>query len=149
MAIYTTENIKSYRRPAEILELVEAFERCTLPVEAWNGETFLTLAFWYLYLNPVAEAERLMCESAARCNFENGSNVNSFVLPAKARRARLLTAMNDFIKIHKSEKSFVALANLVLRRFAGQSIGLEVRRRAFEFYSNPVMNSRTREALEQ
>jgi len=145
MAFYPTEKIRSYRRAAEILEIIAAFEHCTLPLSEWNNETYLTVAFWYLYLNSPAEAERLMNESAARYNFENGLNPNRFEHFEKAKLSFLLTAINDCIKIYKGERSFVALANLVLKRFADQNRQLENYRRAPVFFPETFSNPQNAE----
>ena len=103
-----------YRQSAEILSLIEAFEHCTLPLSKWTQETYLTIAFWYLYLNSLTEAERLMSESIGRYRFENGLNLMQPGSHGKAKMPSLFLTINDLIKIHKGEKSFVELANLVL-----------------------------------
>ncbi len=139
MAFYPTTKIRSYRTAAEILELIEAFEHCLLPLSAWTNETYLTLAFWYLYLNSLPEAERLMSASLARYNFENGLNPNPFERFEKTEISALLGAINDFIKLYKSEKSFVVLANLILTRFTDQNLRLKNYRRAQVFFPQAVV----------
>jgi len=140
MAFYTTKKIRNYRTAAEILEIIEAFEHCTLPLSEWNNETYLTVAFWYLYLNSLPEARQLISENLARFNFENNLNVNQFSLSGKAENALLLTAISAFIKIYKGEKSFAALANLVLKRFTTENRQLRNYRRAQVFFPNAVIS---------
>ena len=140
MAFYPTKKIRSYRTSAEILEIIGAFEHCTLPLSEWNNETYLTVAFWYLYLNSLPEARRLINESIARFNFENNLNANQFSLSGKTETSLLLTAISECIKIYKGERSFVALANLVLKRFADQNRPLRYYRRAQSFFPNTVVN---------
>lgn len=103
-----------FRQSAEVLSLIEAFENCTLPLSKWNRETYLTLVFWYLYLNPFVEAEQLMQRSLKRYQFENGLNLMQPASLGKIRSPHLFQTINSFIKIHKGEKTFVELANLVL-----------------------------------
>lgn len=146
MAFYTTEKIGSYRRASEILEIIEAFEHCTLPLSRWNNETYLTVAFWYLYLNSLPEARHLISAGITRFNFENNLSANQFSLPDKAEISLLLTAIHDCIKIYKGESSFVELANLVLKRFANSNRQLKNYRRAQMFFPgiNPLKAEESR-----
>ena len=140
MAFYITKNIANYRNSAEILEIVEAFEHCTLPLSEWNQKIYLTLAFWYLYLNSLTEAQRLMSEGLLRYGFENGLIANQFSWTEKAESRHILTSMNDCIKLYKGEKSFVALANMVLKRFTGRNLQLEKNTQARVFFPQVAIN---------
>jgi hypothetical protein len=146
MAFYRTEKLKNYRNSTEILELIAAFERGTLPLSEWHRPTLLTLAFWYLYLNPPAEAGRLIGESLARYRFENGLGSDDFTVPEKTELAGLLAAISDQIRIYKSTRSFVALANLVLRRFAAENPPLKIYRRRGALFPDPGNQPRRPEA---
>lgn len=99
---------------AEILSLLAAFEDCTLPLSKWNRTNYLTIVFWYLYLNPLAEAEQLMSHSLRRFQFENGLSLMQPTSLEKVKTSSLFRIINDFIKIHKANKSFVELANMIL-----------------------------------
>ena len=103
-----------YRQSAEILDLIADFENCTLNLSQWNQTTFLSIVFWYLYLNPVAEAEKLLDESLKRYQFENGLNLLPPASLGKIKTADLFRQINEFIKKRKNRKSFIELANLIL-----------------------------------
>lgn len=149
MAFYptkeTTKNIRTFRAASEILDLVAAIERGTLPPAEWHAATFLTLAFWHLYLNDLPDAVRLLRESVARYEFENRLAGGGFGWIEKAEIPLLLAAMADFIKIYKGAKSFVALANLVRRHFADHRRPLRNYRRAHLFFPNAVLEPLNRE----
>lgn len=140
MTFYTTKKTAGYRNSAEILAIVEAFEHCTLPPSGWNCEVYLTVAFWYLYLNSLTEAEQLISERMMRYKFENGVNAGRFSLPEKANMRLLLAAINDFIKPCKGEESFVSLANLVLMRFNGEALRLRPPAYSRVAFSNSINN---------
>lgn len=114
MVAYPKQFETKYRHSGEILSLTVAFEDCTLPLSKWNQTTFLTIVFWYLYLNPLVEAERLMSNSLRRFQFENGLNLMQPASLGKVKTSSLFQIINDFIKIHKADKSFVELANMIL-----------------------------------
>jgi len=59
-----------YRKSAEIVELVNAFEDCTLPPEKSTHEVYLTIIFWHLFFNSLAEAKSLIRSGLRRYRFE-------------------------------------------------------------------------------
>lgn len=103
-----------FSRSAEILEIINCFENCTLPLSEWNRNTFLTIVYCYLYLNPLAEAEKLMNCGVKRYRFENGLSLMPPASLGKTKLPQLFRQISQFIKLHKNRKSFVELANLVL-----------------------------------
>jgi hypothetical protein len=119
------KKLNSYRHANEIIELVQAFENCTLPIAGWNHEQYVTVAFWYLYLNPAPEANRLLLNSLRRFHFEN--NLQLFAEDSEgSKRTRLLRAMDNYIKVYKSEKTFVELGNLILEQFGDETYCAEI-----------------------
>jgi hypothetical protein len=144
MSFYTR---KIYRNSTEILKLVAAFERCTLPLAQWNHETYLTVAFCYVYLNPLPEAGRLMGESILRYGFENNLNLYRQTDVGEREMSALLEEMNDYVKRYKAFLSFVALANLVQERFADQNPPLKNYQNASAFFPNePLIRVKAEEA---
>jgi hypothetical protein len=114
MATYQRQFETKFYQSEEILSLIAAFEDCTLPLSKWSQTSYLTIVYGYLYLNPVAAAERLMSQSLRRFQFENGLNVMQPVSLGKLKTVSLFRIINKFIKIHKADKSFVELANMIL-----------------------------------
>ena len=113
------ENIRTKNyQTEEVLSLIRDFEDCTLPVSAWNRETYLTVAYWYLYLNPLAEAEQRMDLRLKRFLFEKGLDTSTTEIIERPNRSNLLRAMNNYIAIHKGQKPFAELADLILDHFA-------------------------------
>jgi hypothetical protein len=117
MLAYSEKIEMKYRQTADILALVKDFEECNLPFSNWNRETYLTIAFWFLYLNPLAEAEQLLNLGLKRYSFENGLDSSQIETIGKPKISSLLRAMNHYITIYKSQKSFAELANLILNQF--------------------------------
>lgn len=116
------QKIAGYRTSAEIVALINAFENCTLPLSEWTREAYLTVAFWYLYLNSLPEAARLMGDAVRRYNFENNVAPEPGGDFQKTKMHFWLWAVSGCVEKYKAEKSFVALANLVLGRFADQNV---------------------------
>jgi hypothetical protein len=108
-----------YRTASEVGELVNALENCTLPQREWTHAAFITVAVWYLYLNPMPEARRLMRRAIRRYNFEhnlagglNGSydEVLSYFW---------LCEVESFLKQNQRPGApFVELVNNLIRRYA-------------------------------
>ncbi len=114
MTAYPKQFETKFRQSAEILSLIAAFEDCSLPLSNWNQSSYLTIIFWHLYLNPLAEAEKLMSRGLRRYQFENGLKLMQPTSLRKVKTSGLFRIINDFIKIHKANKSFVELANMML-----------------------------------
>jgi hypothetical protein len=114
MVAYPKQFETRFCQSSEILNLIAGFEDCTLPLSNWNRTTFITIVFWYLYLNPLAEAEKLMNDSLRRFQFENGLKLMQPASFGKVKTPSLFRKINHFIKIHKANKSFIELANMIL-----------------------------------
>lgn len=106
-----------YRSAAEIGELVEAFERCTLPRERWTHAAFLTVALWYLYINPPSDARRLMRNSLKRYDFQN----DIAAVEANGYNETLavfwLGAVNGFLQRYANAFSLLELTNRLIEHF--------------------------------
>lgn len=127
------EEFYIYQSSGEIFELIVAFENCTLPRERWTYSAYLTIVFWYLYMNPAAEAHRLICAGIRRYNFEHniittpsGTDCEIFKLKEEMR------AVNDYLKQHKEADSFVNLANGLFRYLSDVKKGENTPKQSFD-----------------
>lgn len=59
---------RPFTKPAEVAELVAAFERCTLPKAQWTHRAHLTVALWYLTRRSADEALDAMRRGILRYN---------------------------------------------------------------------------------
>lgn len=118
------KNSNGYRTIAEITELVEAFERCTLPRGKWTHAAFLTVVLWYLHMQPTAKARILLRNSINRYNFENNIARGQTGSYNETLTVFWLRIVNEFIKNHSRDYSFVDLANLLIERFADCALPL-------------------------
>lgn len=66
---------ETVRSDAEITELVQAFESCTLPRAEWKHAAHLTVALWYLRRLPRAEATDRLRRGIQRYNACQGNGV--------------------------------------------------------------------------
>jgi hypothetical protein len=121
-----TKKTGVYGNTNQIIEVVNAFENCTLPVDQWTHQRYLTVTFWYLYLNSLTEANQLLSNSLKRFRFENNLHLLQNEGFEKSKQIRFLRAMDNYIKIYKSEKSFVELANLILEQFGDRDYCAEI-----------------------
>jgi hypothetical protein len=128
-----TKKTSLYGQTQEIIELVNTFEKCTLPVANWTHQRYLMVAFWYLYLNSLGEANQLLSNSLQRFRFENNLPLLQNEGFERSKQTRFLRAMDNFIKIYKSEKSFVELANLILEQFGDANYCAEIKDLKIDF----------------
>lgn len=103
--------IFKYRNATEIFELIVAFENCTLPPEKWNHAAYLTIVFWYVYLNPLPEARRLIRDGLRRYIFEHSVNTKVSETKYKVLTPLLVRKVNDYLKQNEGTDFFVNLAN--------------------------------------
>lgn len=98
-----------YQSANEIIELVNSFERCTFPVSDWNQEFYLTIVFWYCYLNPPAEAKRLLKTAVRRYIFENNQKFFDESVMLKN-----LNLVQNFLNLNSKRYSFVECVNKLI-----------------------------------
>jgi len=67
-----TSHFLPYHSEAEILQLISAFESCSLPREEWTHQAHLTVGYWYLSRLPREEATALIRESIQKYNHACG-----------------------------------------------------------------------------
>lgn len=111
--IITGNEVKifKYRNASEIFELVIAFENCTLPLEKWNYAAYLTIIFWYVYMNPVPEARRLIRDNLRRYFFEHHVKTTNSETEYKLLTPLFVRKVNDYLKQNRGTNFFVNLAN--------------------------------------
>lgn len=63
---------KLFRTPEEIVQLVSAFESCTLPRDQWNHRAHLTVGLWYLIRHEKALATILIRDGIQKYNYAHG-----------------------------------------------------------------------------
>lgn len=66
---------ETLRSDAEIAELVQAFESCTLPRSEWKHAAHITVALWYLRRLPRAQATGRLRQGIQRYNAVNGNGL--------------------------------------------------------------------------
>jgi hypothetical protein len=103
--------IFKYRNATEIFELVVAFENCTLPFEKWTDTAYLTVVFWYVYMNPLPEARRLIRDSLRRYIFEHNVDTKASETEYKVLTPLFVKKVNDYLKQNRKTDFFVNLAN--------------------------------------
>lgn len=108
-----TEKTIGYQNSSEIFTLIASFENGTLPRESWTQTAYMTVVFWYLYMNPLPEACRLIRDGVRRYNFENNivTNLKSHEILASVSVRRV----SDYLKQPNYAESFVSLTNGMLR----------------------------------
>ena len=112
------EKIVSYLNSSEIFALIVAFENCTLPREEWTRSTYLTVVFWYLYMNSLPEARRLIRDGIRRYNFEHNIITEAYSTIHETLVPMLVREVNDYLKHNRGANSFVNLANGLFRHIA-------------------------------
>lgn len=103
---------KYFDNANDVIELVNAFERCTLPLSVWDRKSYLTIAFWYCYLNPPAEAKHLFRIALRRYAFENNREIFD-----ESTMLTNLTAAQDFLDRNRNSYSFVESVNKLIEDF--------------------------------
>ena len=66
---------ETVRSDAEIAELVQAFESCTLPRAEWKHAAHLTVALWYVRCLPRAQATDRLRQGIQRYNAVKGNGL--------------------------------------------------------------------------
>lgn len=130
-----TKKIIVYRTATEIADLIRAFENCTLPRSEWTHAAYLTVALWYLYLNPLPEARRLMRNAVRRYNFEYNIAAEQIGGYNETMAVFWLSEVNHYLKRHKDEHSFVSLANALVEHLPDKNL-------PFKYYSRQRLFSR-------
>jgi hypothetical protein len=117
-----------YLKSAEIVELANAFEDCTLPPEKLTHKVYLTIIFWHLFFNSSGEAESLIRNSLRRYCFEH--NIASTEQGGYHETLMLfwIEKISFYLENFGAKLSFLELANGVMRNFNDQSL-------PFRFYS--------------
>lgn len=124
-----------YRTASEVCELVNAFENCALPRSEWTHATYITVAAWYLYLNPLTEARRLMRNAVRRYDFQNNLAGNLSGGYDEVLSYFWLCEVEAFLKRNRANAPFVELINGLIRRFADGNPPLEYYRQK-RFYTS-------------
>jgi hypothetical protein len=111
--LITDDAVKTfkYRNSTEIFELIVAFENCTLPLEKWTHISYLTIVFWYVYMNPLPEARRLIRDGLRRYIFEHNITTTISGTKYKVLTPLLVRKVNNYLKQNKGTDFFVNLAN--------------------------------------
>ncbi len=123
-----------YRKSAEIIELANAFENCTLPPEKLTHQVYLTIAFWYLFFNSPIEAQSLIRNSIRRYCFEH--NIASTETGGSHETLMLfwVQMVSFYMSRFGAKCSFLELANGVIRYFKDADL-------PFRFYSRECLFS--------
>lgn len=103
---------KCFDNASEVIELVNAFERCRLQLSVWDQKSYLTIAFWYCYLNPPAEARHLFRIALRRYAFENNREMFDESVMLKN-----LATVQDFLDRNRNSYSFIELVNKLIEDF--------------------------------
>jgi hypothetical protein len=109
--------VPHYRKSAEIVELAEAFEDCTLPPEKLTHEVYLTIIFWHLFFNSPAEAELLIRNSLRRYCFEHNIASTDESVYHEATMLFWIEKIRFYLERFGEKLSFLELANGVMRNF--------------------------------
>lgn len=118
-----------YRSSAEIFALVDAFEDCTLPREAWTHAAHLTVALWYLLHHPLEDATCLIRSGIKRFNASHGIVTTPTGGYHETLTIFWIRTVHNYLKCYKKEEcSFVALANGLIETCADSRL-------PFVFYS--------------
>ncbi len=128
----------SYRNSSEVFELIVAFENCTLPPEKWTRAAFLTVIFWYVYMNPLPEARRLIRDGLRRYIFEHCGTATG---GSEYRVSTLFTVRkaSDYLNPNKGKDFFVELVNRFLLGLSDEEAAPKPRKKRF---TPPVRNER-------
>jgi len=120
--------MRNYRKSAEIVELANAFEDCTLPPGKLTHEVYLTIIFRHLFFNSPAEAESLIRDSLRRYYFEH--NIASTGANGYHETLMLfwIEKISFYLENFGAKLSFLELANGVIRNFKDANL-------PFGFYS--------------
>lgn len=113
--------VHNYRKSAEIVELANAFEDCTLPPEKLTHEVFLTIVFWHLFFNSSAEAESLIRSSLRRYCFEHNIALTDANTSQETLMLFWIEKIRFYLERFGEKLSFLELANGVIRKFNDQN----------------------------
>jgi hypothetical protein len=114
-----TERTVRYRNSSEIFAVITSFENCTLPPANWTPEAFLTVVFWYLYMNPLREARRVIRDGVRRYNFEHNIEATDKKNYETAGNFSILK-VNKYLKQSRDPKLFVNYVNQMLEHLAAE-----------------------------
>ena len=119
------KKIGKYRTASEVGELVNAFENCTLPRSDWTHAAFIAVSVWYLYLNPMPEARRLLRNAVRRYDFEHNLVGNLQGSYDEMLSYLWLCEIEAQLTQNRAGASFVELVNELIMRFADGNPPLE------------------------
>lgn len=118
------QNIVGYGDFSEIFALIVGFENCTLPPEKWTQNARMTVVFWYMSMNPLLTARRLIRDGIRRYHFEHSSiaglNKNADTETFVRRQFRVV---QYYLKHANKSDSFVDRTNGLFHYLGG--CGLE------------------------
>lgn len=116
-----------YAAEHEIIELVQAFEDCTLARSEWTHAAHLTIALWYLIHSPFTATEKI------RCGIQRYNHAHSIELTLNDGYHETITLFwVHLIRIYLSHininDSLLKLTNQLIDHYADPSV-------LFEYYS--------------
>lgn len=114
--------------------MANAFENGTLPPEKWTHEVYLTIAFWHLFFNSPIEAQSLIRNGIRRCCFENNIAPTAANGYHETLMLFWIQMVGFYMKRFGAKRSFLELANSVIRHFKDQNLPLR-------FYSRECLSS--------
>lgn len=133
--------LSAYQNSGEIFELIVAFENCTLARERWTAATYLTVVFWYVYMNPLPEARRLINNGIRRYNFEHNIITKTNSKDNEILILLLVRAVNEYLKQNRGAVSFVDLVNGLFRHFADEKQRENDRKQKFHIANSKRVRS--------
>jgi hypothetical protein len=116
---------ETYNNPEEIIDLVRAFESCTLDRGLWTHHAHMTVALWYLIRRQKEEATRLIREGIKRYNEACGVVTTKDNGYHETVTLFYIWLVDNFVKRLDETHSIVEIANSLIKAHGDKTLPLK------------------------